>query len=144
VRQMKRIVGITLAALAFVGAFITVHYWMTADTFGLLNDTVEASIRRDADRVNATLPKMIDDVTRLDNVSAGPGNRFTYDYTLTNIEVTAIPPDKLNEFKATLFENVCSRLPEFRRNGTLVIYRYKSRQGDDLAEIQIPTADCPK
>jgi hypothetical protein len=94
--------------------------------------------------MNATLPKMIDDVTRLDHVAAGPGNRFTYDYTLTAVDVTAIPPDRLNEFKSTITENVCSRLPEFRRNGTLVVYRYKSRNGDDIAEIQVPTVDCPK
>jgi len=141
---MKRIVGMILAAIAFAGAFIAVHYWMTGDTFGLFNDTVEVSMRKDADRMNATLPKMIDDVTRLDHVAAGPGNRFTYDYTLTAVDVTAIPPDRLNEFKSTITENVCSRLPEFRRNGTLVVYRYKSRNGDDIAEIQVPTVDCPK
>jgi hypothetical protein len=144
VERMKRVVKIILGPMFFAITLVAVNYWMHGDIHGLFGDSIEVSMRKDADRLNPTLPKMIDEVTRLDHVAAGPGNRFTYDYTLMSLEVTAIPPEKLNEFKAILFENVCSRLPEFRRNGTLVVYRYKSRSGDDIAEIQIPTVDCPK
>ena len=56
----------------------------------LLAITTLASTEGDLDRVvrevNATAPKMVDDATRLDRASAGPGRRLTYELTLISLK----------------------------------------------------------
>ena len=149
-RNYKIIVAIT-GAVCVTGVIFGVHRWTNgggheppAVVHEFPRGTVEDAMRREADQINPSLPIMIVYDTRLDSVAAGPGNRFTYNYTLLTVDIGAIPPDKLKEFKASVFNSVCSTLAELRRNGTLVIYRYKMPKGDDTAEIEIPTVECPK
>lgn len=141
---MKRVIVAILGLVAAGVGAVAAHYWMTGDTYGLVNDSAQVRIRNEADRINPTLPKMVDQITRLDHVAAGPGNRITYDYTLMTAGPAAMSPDKIEQYRRTITDKACSTLAEFRRNGTLMIYRYKSQNGEDVAEIQVPTADCPK
>ena len=41
-------------------------------------------------QLNAMVPKMVDDSTRLDGAKAGPGKKFTYTYTLVSRKASEI------------------------------------------------------
>ena len=52
-------------------------------TIGNLIST-KSDLDRAARAINATVPKMVDETTRLDSASAGPGQRLTYNLTLVS------------------------------------------------------------
>ena len=47
-------------------------------------ESIEQALRKMSDQVNKQMPKVIDRDTRLDNIVAGPGARFSYNYTITS------------------------------------------------------------
>ena len=51
----------------------------------LADSDVEALLMKTAEDINDTCPFMVDDSTRLDEVSAGPGHLLTYRYTIMNV-----------------------------------------------------------
>jgi hypothetical protein len=141
---MNKIIGFILSLIGFAIAFILVHYWISGDSYGIFGDSFERTLQSDAIELNRTLPKIMGNGIRLDKVAAGPGNTILYNYTLMTDEIGIMSSDKLTEFKNTIHDEVCSKLLDLRRNGTLVSYRYKTAQGTEIAEIQIPTGDCGK
>ncbi len=48
---------------------------------------VEKILVEQANKINKTLPKMIDENTRLDSTKFGPGKFFVYNYTLIGIDL---------------------------------------------------------
>jgi hypothetical protein len=141
---MNKIVACILSLIGFAIAFILVRYWISGDSYDIFGDSFERTLQRDAIEINLTLPRIMGNGIRLDKVTTGPGNTIIYNYTLITDEIGITSADKLTEFKSTIHDEVCSKLLDLRRNGTLVIYRYKTAQGTDIAEIQIPTRDCGK
>jgi len=98
----------------------------------------EGDLDRVVRQVNATAPKMVDDATRLDRASAGPGRRLTYELTLVSLKAQDID-------RAAWKQNV---VPSIRANmtqtkamhtllaaGVTVASRYSSNDGVLIDEI---------
>src|ERR1039458_6669331 len=58
-------------------------------TIGNLLNT-ESDLDRAVREINANVPKMVDEATRLDSASAGPRRRLTYNLTLISMKAQAI------------------------------------------------------
>jgi hypothetical protein len=103
-----------------------------------------------ANGVNATAPKMIDHVTRLDGARVGPGALFTYEYTVTNLRVSLLSPAGLAAFRRRLSvsvqQAVCreGELTPLLRAGTTVRFHYHDRVGKDLATVSVSSAICAR
>ena len=101
-----------------------------------------------ANAVNASSPRMIDNITRLDGARAGPGLLFTYEYTLTGIRVSLLSPTTLQSLRWRLSANVrqaaCAgtALKPMLRLGTTVRFDYRDRDGGQLALVSVSSADC--
>jgi hypothetical protein len=108
----------------------------TKDDKNDLNNVVRA--------INATAPKMVDEATRLDNASAGPGRLLTYNLTLVSQKAQDID-------RAAWKQNV---VPKIRVNmiqtqgmhtllaaGVTIVSRYSSSDGVFIDEIVIKPAD---
>ncbi|MGH8179876.1 MAG: RDD family protein [Steroidobacteraceae bacterium] len=101
-----------------------------------------------ANGVNATAPKMIDRITRLDGAHVGPGSLFTYEYTLTNMRLHELSPVILATLRWRLSEHVrqavCggTALKPMLATGTTVRFHYRDRDGGDLVLVSVSSADC--
>lgn len=102
-----------------------------------------------ANSVNATVPRMIDRITRLDGARVGPGPLFTYDYTLTSMRATQLSLTALETLRwrlsAHVRQAVCrgTALKPMLSTGTTVRFHYRDQDGQDLAIVSVSSADCP-
>ncbi|MCX8512022.1 MAG: hypothetical protein ORN83_09690 [Chthoniobacteraceae bacterium] len=99
-----------------------------------------------AQAVNASAPKMVDEVTQLDRATAGPGRRLTYHMTISISQ---------SEFNRTEWEQ--KTVPSIRTNtlqqdatkallkaGISVAIRYSSKDGTYLDETIFTPSDLAK
>lgn len=95
--------------------------------------------------MNRKVPLMVDTDTRLDRVTAEPGHKLSYHYTLT-----AAPKNEMNskEFvkaiRPMLQQRLCasSEMKGFLQNGVTIAYVYRGADGKPLGATQFHPADC--
>jgi hypothetical protein len=141
---MKKYIFITLA-------FLTVAF------FGLIGkDVARRAVDRSEPRslvpmlteiteeLNATLPKQIDENTRMDTSTVGPGKKLTYFYTildtasikLTSVEFSeALRPQLIDSYRTN------PKMFELRENDFTVCFCYRDESGTIFANIEITPSD---
>ena len=98
-----------------------------------------------ATAVNAQLPKMMDKVTRLDHTEAGPGNTFTYDFTLVSFASTS---SKAHKFASVASQYVTGRacgnpsVVHMLKMGVTMHYVYRGKDGKQITAFAIHASDC--
>lgn len=105
--------------------------------------SAESRLVERAKQLNKKLPKQLDEETRWDSASSGPGNRMNYFYTLVNVKSTDLDATLLAQqeasMKATLIYNY-KTLPEFenfrKRQTELQIY-CRDKDGNQITNILI-------
>jgi hypothetical protein len=135
-----------LFAVLFAAIFVAGRY------LGAMRETQEEdkgaislALEREADELNATLPEQVSENVRLDKATTGPGNAFTYVYTVVD---DAAAQDfrrnyvELNKLKQQLKERVCTMMPEYRNRGTVVGYSLRDNSGKSIAEISVDPREC--
>jgi len=99
-----------------------------------------------ASAINGQGPKMVDQITRLEGATAGPGNRLTLRFTIVSFNVQQI--DRVawrTEVVPTIRKTMInSAFSDFVRNGTVVVYRYHDRNGAFVDELTFTAKDLPK
>ncbi|MHB8816379.1 MAG: RDD family protein [Steroidobacteraceae bacterium] len=137
--------GLTaLVALGLHGQHIRSRYTAARAPVSNLQQVLAQAARR----VNASSPRMIDEVTRLDGAHLGPGPDFTYDYTITNMRTSLLSPMTLATLRwrlsAHVQQAICagSALKPMLRDGTIVRIRYSDRDGREIALVSVSSADC--
>ena len=109
---------------------------------------LQQELQQEANRVNASTPRMIDEMTRLDGAYAGPGSLFTYNYTITSIRAHSLSPTTLQTLRWRLSANVrqaaCAgnALRPMLRAGAHIRFDYRDEDGQELALVLISSADC--
>lgn len=98
-------------------------------------------------KVNATLPMQVDKDTRCDLTSAGPGNQFTYFYSLVNTARGNFDSNRFTNAKSRQLINLYWTSPDmvdFREHQTKLHYDFRDRNGRAVATINVgPTdSDC--
>lgn len=93
-----------------------------------------------AEEINKSCPIKIDNETRLDDVSAVPGNTLQSNYTLINMVKDSID---IVSAKENLEQNILNNaktnpnMKTFRDFKTTLIYNYRDRHGDFVLKITI-------
>ena len=132
--------GIRIIA-AIIGA--TAGFWVVSH--GLHHSTQELLETAAAD-INKTLPMMVDSMTRLDKVEAGPdgSKMLIYNYTLpdmtkSNMDVPALEktlrPQVIESYKTRV------EMRSLRDANVQLDYRYKDKNGDVVVELDISPKD---
>ena len=112
----------------------------------------QEALQETANIVNRGLPKVIDELTRCDSVSVGPGKRFTFHIMVIGYSKAEIQKlfDRSNQ--GTTMENSLKRssvksvrnnkeLSFLKKNNTLIVYRYIDKAGDVVANIELNEND---
>ena len=133
-----------LLALSLHGQHDRTRYTIARAPVG----TLQQDLTQAANGVNASTPRMIDNITRLDGAQAGPGTLFTYEYSLTNISASLLSPAALatlrQRLSADVRQTVCSGvvLQPLLRIGAVIRFDYRDRDGQELTLASVSSADC--
>ena len=96
-------------------------------------------------QLNAMVPKMVDDSTRLDGAKAGPGKKFTYTYTLVSRKASEINSGEWKQKVVPVIRKNMRETPGLRtlfQVGTTVNYKYLGSDGALIDEIVMTPAEA--
>lgn len=98
-----------------------------------------------ARQINERGPMMIDNDTRIDRASVGPGARFTYHYTFPGYSSREIDASLLRaNLEPAVRSQVC-RSKDMARSlelGTTYVYSYTGRDGAGILSFEVSRRDC--
>lgn len=95
--------------------------------------------------LNRSLPRQVDAETRLDQVSAGPGPRLTYSYTLIHRNGASVDIEQFNAgMQPQLRRAVCGQtnMAGLLRAGVSLAYSYRGSDGKFVSLIEVEPQHC--
>lgn len=98
-----------------------------------------------SEQFNRKTPVMVDKETQLDRVTAEPGARLVYHYTVIGVSSTEVNPAGFQEkLKPQVKARLCSsaEMQRFLKNGVNISYRYKGRDGVPIGSFDFSPSDC--
>ena len=128
-QSSKMVVNWGLGALTLVVALFSL-----AASQGLFTDKQRA-IEAEAVRVNKTLPKQIDEITRMDRMEVGPNRTVTLVFTLSK-ELSADEKKALRE-TVTLLVRSQPFIAQIRQDGVSLRVRYRNSAGKTILEFAV-------
>lgn len=131
--------AVILAIAYFAGSRLKV------DTPPVDQESVIASLERDAENLNKTLPEIVSEGVRLDATEAGPGNLFTYIYTVIDDQAAKemfANEKNIKALTAQLKNRVCVMMEDYKKNNTTVNYLFKNDLSEIIYKIAIDPKEC--
>lgn len=107
--------------------------------------SVDETLVRMSEKMNRNMPIAVDGDTRLDKVSAEPGQQIAYHYTMLNLRSKDVNTTNFYKtFRPTLQKRVCGSddLKLFFRNRITVAYAYRGKDGEDIGKLAFSPKDC--
>lgn len=98
-----------------------------------------------ARQINQNTPIMVDEVTRMDNATVGPGARVTYHCTFIKYSSDDIDLTKLHtNLRPIVKDRVCNNkdMKQSLQYGGIYTYTYYGNDGEFLSSFDIDRNDC--
>jgi hypothetical protein len=98
-----------------------------------------------AQQINQQVPTMVDNDTRMDRASAGPGARLTYHYTFPKYTSRDIDQNwLLANLQPEVKKNVCAneKMKPSLQYGGIYVYSYAGSDKVEIARFEIDRDDC--
>ncbi len=130
----KKITFIFSFTLAFI-----VFYFITQFLFSSGN-SIDKQLSSLAIEMNKNCPMMVDEITRMDGITALPNNHIEYNYTLINQLVSEVSVEQLENFLKPSIIHAIKISPEmifYRNNKTTLVYNYKDKEGVEILKMRI-------
>ena len=150
--MIKRALVICLACLttlAHAGPFNNMADMVGALAGGATDEgssrNLDKTLENLSAHMNRTTPVMLDADTRLDSVTAEPGQRLSYHYTLTSVQSKDIKRAEFQKLiRAPLQAKLCesSEMRGFLKHGITISYTYRSADGHNLGAARFTPSDC--
>jgi hypothetical protein len=131
--------------LARVVVIVNIALFMGGVVNGLQQSQNETdNLLAELDLMNQSLPRMIDDDTRLDHIDIEHMDIY-YNYTLVNFSTDQIDKNKFvsmmsKHIKSSQCQNKKTR--DLMNNGRTLIYAYRDKGHQKVAEIPVVASDC--
>ena len=146
--MMKISVDLLIKIASFV-VILAIAYFagsrLKVDTPPVDQESVIASLERDAENLNKTLPEIVSEGVRLDATEAGPGNLFTYIYTVIDDQAAKemfANEKNIKALAAQLKNRVCVMMEDYKKNKTTVNYLFKNDLSEIIYKIAIDPKEC--
>ena len=132
--------------IVFIAFISAAFYFSDLLNVFLKKETTEQKLIAVANEINKKLPVMVDDTTRLNQVKSD-GKMLSYKYTVTNIRVTEMSKENVDEFKEQMYvilkNGICnSKIASVLNDGASFKYIYYDTKDVEIASLSISRADC--
>jgi hypothetical protein len=107
--------------------------------------SVDQALVKVSAQMNRRMPVEVDKDTRLDKVSAEPGQQLTYHYTLTSIRSSEVNADEFQRLaKPQLKTRLCNsrEMQNFLKSGVTVSYAYRGNDGRGIGQVKFAPSEC--
>jgi len=138
-----------LIKIVFFAVILAIAYFsgsrLKEDSPPLDQESIIASLESDAENLNKTLPEIVSEGVRLDTTEVGPGNSFTYIYTVIDDQAAKEMFDNDKNVKALtaqLKNRVCVMMEVYKKNKTIVNYLFKNDLTKIISKIIIDPKEC--
>jgi hypothetical protein len=103
-----------------------------------------SAFEKEARKMNAKLPKLIDNETRMEKMIVGPGKKVTYVYTLVVRSSSEMDANAFyNDLRPYFINNICKGdMKDALKMGVTFIYSYYGNDNGHIADIPITAAGC--
>lgn len=144
VAKPKKKFNVKVLLIIFVGLVMVgviakgLHYGV--ETLMTKVNVVDLVIQKSAEAANKSCPMMVDEITRLDNVTALPGKTLQYNYTIFNIDRELLDTTAFKDQMRPQMIQMIQTMPEMssiRDYDVTLKYVYKDEAGDYLFKISI-------
>lgn len=145
---MKITVDLWIKIASFAGVLAIAYFAgsrFKVETPPVDQESVIASLERDAKNLNKTLPEVVSEGIQLDTTEVGPGNSFTYVYTVIDDQAAKEMFGNENNIKALtaqLRNRVCIMMVDYKKNKTIVNYLFKNSLSKIISKINIDPKEC--
>lgn len=98
-----------------------------------------------AKEFNEKCPIMLDEETRLDKATVGPGPRAVYHHTFPKYNSNEIDPSIIrSDLRAEVMQKVCSneKMKKSLQYGGIYVYSYYGKDAVEIARFEIDRSDC--
>lgn len=112
-----------------------------------LQESVEHRLEKEVSRSAKDFPRTVNKELRIDNMTAGPARRLTFNCTLLNYRASTINADRFRtDIKGSVIKEICdSKEMRFYLNKDVIIsYAFSGNDGVPLATVDVANADCGK
>ncbi|GAB4542613.1 MAG: hypothetical protein Tsb0014_35540 [Pleurocapsa sp.] len=115
------------------------------------SDYLTSLISQTVDIMNQNLPMMVDNDTRWDSSSAGPGKQLNYNYTLVNYSSAELSNPQMFNFQVfedslnySIKTEVCQlqAVKFLFQNGVVATYNYYANDNEFVTQIEVSPSDC--
>jgi len=148
----KLLIGLVFVA-AFISGAVAIRFFKDngSITSALIKPSLEEiqpkvidGFNIAAEQINQSAPTMVDEETRLDKASVGPGVLLTYHYTLPNFVSDDLDANFINTVFAHTKEFVCTtkEMKPAMQYGGAYGYSYSSSDGVHIGEFIIDRDTC--
>lgn len=104
---------------------------------------IDRALLKISERENAGLPRFVTPDTRLNRVSAEPGQRIIYHFTLLKAAGT-YNDSQPHQLAKVIRQEMCGdkRLAMYYKNGVTVEYHYQTGLGSEAGRVDAKPTDC--
>lgn len=137
--------ALSILVAVFVGALVGQAYKnsKTNTEPAPQSDDTEQRLATISNKLNETLPRMIDKYTRLDTTIPGPGKKWTYLYTFVEKDSSEVSSQQLQDtLHDYAVESSCSTIKPLTKDKITIVHRYRGKYGAVIGDIVISPADC--
>lgn len=102
-------------------------------------------LESEVEQINQQTPMMMDEQTRLDKATLGPGATVTYHFTFPSYSAEEVDRDKLaNNLSPALTQNICldEQLKESMEEGARYVYAFHGNDGREISRMEVKESDC--
>lgn len=139
----------TIAAFLLWGAgqAVAQHYGKPVDASytDRAGEELVEKLKSEVEQINRQVPMMMDEETRLDKATLGPGATVIYHFTFPGYSAEQVDPDKLAEnLSPALTQNICldEQLKESMEEGARYVYAFHGNDGREISRMEVGEADC--
>ena len=143
-----------LLFVALISSSLLAHAAGIGNVFGVLlgqsgalesDNAIDDVLVKVSAQMNKKLPIAVDGETRLDSVSAVPGQHFIYHYTLVALNSADVSAESFQTvIKPQLKSRLCesAEMQNFLRNGVTISYLYKGKDGQPIGSAKFEPSEC--
>lgn len=107
--------------------------------------SIDEALAKVSAQINKKTPMLVDKDTRLDKVSAEPGQQLKYHYTLLGVRNGDVNTAEFSktikpQLKTRLCEN--TEMQKFLKNGVSISYLYRTNDGRAIGGAEFAPKDC--
>jgi hypothetical protein len=141
----KHVVIVIFIIACVVASFYAMDFGEKHLKIKQAKENLDVELAVAANKINSEAPKIINDVTRMDGASYGPGAVFKYRLTFYNHRSDQITKSDFSSmWDAAQLKRTCETMSKVIDRDVQVIYEYRGIDGKAVGQVELSKKNCQR